>query len=310
MKRPYRISAAFAYHERINYIMKFTVALLLIISIFQFPVFSAEEIGKISITLNKTAVNVGEYFEATIKVENITAEFIIVPIHFNENAVKVADMNGELVLSGIKTANEAYDGRIGITPLQSLSGDPLYWNGTVFDNLLYPEINNEKGFYRLMFSNTRSREIVSETLISIKFLAIGVGDSDIRFADKNDELFDPIAGNGALFVYADQNGNPLDDLSVSKCFSNVSTTELKVRLQNMIRRTIKNSSGRKIDCVSIIAAYDGIRMVDMSIKSVSLPANESVLHECDIGTIDNSIKHFVLNDFTNITPSPGIVSIK
>ena len=209
-------------------------ALLIILIILQVTplVHAAEENGKISIEFDKTTVKVGEYLEATIKIENIMAEYIVVPVHFNSEVVKVADKDGNLVLSGIKTASEARDGSIGLTPLQALSNetdennDPKYWNGAIFENDYYSEINNEDGFYRLMFSNVKTKEIASETLINIKFVAIGTGDADIRFATKEDEIYDISAENGPMYVHENIE-NPMD-ASVNVDFANVTAPKLNV----------------------------------------------------------------------------------
>ena len=287
--------------------MKITAVLLLITLIVRIPVFSSEENGKISITFDKTAVKAGDYFEAVIKVENIKAEFIVVPIHFNSSVVKVADNNGIPVLSGIKTAAEVHNGSIGLTPLQALSGNSSYWNGAIFDNPLYPEIDNEGGFCRLMFLNATSKNIVSETLISIKFLAVDVGDTDIRFATSKDKPHDITAENGAKYIYKNYE-NPFDS-SVSLDFSSVAIQKLIVRNPNIIKKTINNISGENLDCVSVIAAYDQNTMVGLSIKNISAQVNGSDIHECDIGTSENEIKHFLLNDLVNIMPLSGAAEV-
>ena len=289
--------------------MKITSVLLLILLLTSLiPVFSTYENGKISITIDKTAVSVGDYFEAVIRVENIKAEFIIAPIHFNSKAVKVSDKDGGLVLSGVKTAAESHDGSIGITLMQALNGDPSYWNGAVFENPAYPEIDNENGFYRLMFSNTRAKEITSEALISIKFLAIGEGAADIRFATNQDSFFDLTAEDGAKYIYKDLT-NPFDS-SVSLAFPNAVTPKLNVRLPNITRKTIKNISDEELTGTSIIVAYDGNKLVDISIKTISVPINKSDIHECDIGVKENEIKHFLFGNFTNLMPLTGVADIE
>ena len=212
---------------------KITALLLFILLLSQIlTVQAAEENGKISIEFDKTSAKVGDYIEAAIKIENIMAEYIVVPVHFNSKVVKVADKDGNLVLSGIKTASEARDGSIGLTPLQALSNetdennDPKYWNGAIFENDYYSEINNENGFYRLMFSNTKTKEIVSETLISIKFVAIGTGDTDIRFASKEDAIYDSSAENGPIYVHENIE-NPMD-ASLNIDFANIVIPKLTV----------------------------------------------------------------------------------
>jgi len=287
--------------------MKLTAVLLLIMSVIRFPVFSLEENGKISITLNKTAVKVGDYFEATVNVENIKAEFIVVPIHFNSDVLQIVNKNGAPVLSGVKTNSEFQNGSIGLTPLQALSGDPGYWNGTVFENPVYPEIDNENGFCRLMFSNARVKDIISETLISIKFLAIDVGDANIRFATNEDEIFDLTAEEGAKYIYKNYE-NPFDS-SVSLYFKDVIVPTLSVRNPNIIRREIKNISGQQLVCISIIAVYDQNKMVGLSAKAIDIPINGSDIHECDIGTSQNEIRHFLLDDLVNIMPLTGAAEV-
>ena len=213
---------------------RLTTALLLILMIIQamLTVQADEKSGRIAIEFDKTAVKTGEYFEATIKVENINAEYIVIPVHFNSKAVKVADKAGDLVISGIKTASEARDGSIGVTPLQALSsetdenGDPKYWNGAIFENPAYTEINNEDGFCRLMFSNVKTKEIVSETLVSIKFVAIGKGDADIRFATSRDEFHDLTAENGAKYIQGNIE-NPME-AAISMEFSEINIPKLNI----------------------------------------------------------------------------------
>ena len=191
-----------------------------------------EKSGKISIEFDKTTVMAGDYLEATIKIENISAEYIIVPVHFNQKTVKVADRDGNLVLSGVRTASELRSGNIGVTPLQALSnetddnGDPRYWNGAIFENPAYPEIDNDNGLCRLMFSNVKTKEILSETLISIKFVAIAAGDTDIRFAVSTDEFHDITAENGAKYIQANTE-NPME-AAISMEFSEIIAPKLSV----------------------------------------------------------------------------------
>ena len=180
------------------------ISLLLTLLLTAFPAYAADP--TISIELDKNTAKQGDYITATIRVENITARNIVVPVHFNPSVVKVADSEGKIVLSGVKSATEARNGSVGLIPGQSLSGEtsnnePLYWNGAFFDNPQYPALDNEKGFYRLLFSNTRDKEILNETLVSIKFVAIGEGNADIRFAVKGDETYDVTAENGPFFTF-------------------------------------------------------------------------------------------------------------
>jgi len=210
---------------------KLTAIFLLIIMIQTISVF-ADENSKILIEFDKEQVTAGDYFEAVVKVENVSAEYIVVPVHFNPRVVKVADKNGELVLSGVKTASEARDGSIGLTPLEALSsetdegGQPKYWNGAIFENPAYPEIDNENGFVRLMLSNVKTKEIISEALISIKFVALSEGNADIRFATSYDELYDITAENGAKYIQENVE-NPME-AAISNDFSNVVTPGLVV----------------------------------------------------------------------------------
>lgn len=209
-----------------------SIFLLLAMLVQVTPIFAADTDSEISITLDKTTAQKGDYIEATIILENIAAEYIVVPVHFNPDVVKVADNDGNIVLSGVKKASQTRDGSIGLEPLQALSndtdenGDAIYWNGAFFTNPAYPEINNEKGFYRLMFSNVKEKEIKSQTLVSIKFVVVGNGDTDIRFATKSDDVYDISAPLGARYTYA----NPDDAMgsSIGTEFDKVKTQKLSI----------------------------------------------------------------------------------
>ena len=254
----------------------------------------------ISITLDKTSAKVGEYIEAVIKVENITALDIMTPIHFNPDVVRVVSKNGIHVESGLK---DPYDD-IGITPLKALNDG---WGGVFFINDYYPYLHNENGFYRLSFTRRTEKEIVSETLISIRFVVIGAGDADIRFADQNDEFHDTTYIYGACFLKP--SSNPYDS-DVLMHFQEIITQKLTARIPKVIKKTIKNISDKELNSVSIIAVYDGNQMVDLSTKIISIPAGESDTHECEIGSIDNEDKHFLFNDLVNIIPLTGALVVE
>jgi len=255
----------------------------------------------ISIELEQFTENNKKYVEATIKVGNIKTETIITPIHFNGDVLRVADKSGNQIESGIKSP---YDD-IGITPLEALNNG---WGGWFFINDYYPELNNEGGFYRLVFERRSGvKEISSaEALISIRFIVIGTGETDIRFADKNDKLHDITYTNGACFMLLSD--NPYDT-DIPADFQNISTQKLNVRIPNEIEKTIKNISGKELKCTSIIAVYDGYKMVDLSIKNINIPINGSATHECDIGVKENEVRHFLINNFTTLTPITGAAEV-
>jgi len=171
------------------------------------PVFAAD--GLISIKLDKTAVKIGETLTATVTVENITAEMLVVPLHFNPDVLRVADKSGAIVNSEIKTSAQIRSGDHGIIPGQMLSnetdpaGDPLYWNGAVFENPNYPRLDNGKGLYRLFFRNVSAKEIKKETLMVVNFVVIGSGETDIRFAKESDPAYDSQSPTGASYVGSD-----------------------------------------------------------------------------------------------------------
>jgi len=166
------------------------------------PVFA--EIGTISIEL-VTSAQVGDLITATVRVENITPLLIAVPIHFNPDVVQLVDRDGNRVRPGVRTAADFENGLIGLTPGEALSNEvdenyePIFWNGSIFLNPQFPEIDNENGFIRLMFSNTQARPIVNETLVTIQFIAVGEGDADIRFAVQGDARYDFQAPAGAMY---------------------------------------------------------------------------------------------------------------
>ena len=174
---------------------------------FAIPAFASDSV--ISIELDRANAQVGDRINATIRVENITGRFINIPIHFNPDVVQVVDSEGNLVLSGVRTAAEVRNGSVGLTPEQALSNDldnnyePLFWNGAIFENPQYPAIDNEAGFVRLLFSNTQAKEILNETLITIHFIAVGEGEADIRFAVQGDAAYDPTSPLGAMYFNAE-----------------------------------------------------------------------------------------------------------
>ena len=182
-------------------------------------VFAAEGTGNensaISIELDKPTAVQGEYVNATIRLKNVTAQFVFVPIHFNPEVVQIVDTNGHIVLSGNKTSAEMRDGSAGITPGQALSNElnnnfePVFWNGGIFENEQYPVLHNETGFYRLCFYNAKNRRITNETLITIRFVTVGAGNADIRFATSADGegQYDIVATDGALLTPFAQSGS-------------------------------------------------------------------------------------------------------
>ena len=162
------------------------------------------EDGKVSITLSKTTAKAGETIDAAITLENITAQNITLPLHFNSSVVKIADTNNAIVTNGIKTAAQVRDGSAGVTPMQAISGNSTYWNGAIFAdsaNIYYPNLDNTNGFYRLLFTNTQTKNITNETLITLKFIAIAEGNADIRFAISTDTNHDPQSPNGVSYSY-------------------------------------------------------------------------------------------------------------
>ena len=253
----------------------------------------------ISISFDKTVVTVGDYIEATVSVKNLATESITVPVHFNANVVKISDMDGTVTVSGVKTIPSEGDGGVGLIPGQAVSGNPLYWDGAVLENAAYPEVNNEKGLCRLMFLRSRSKAIVSETLISIKFIAVAAGDADIRFATNKDEAFDIVSPGGATYLYKASEG--LISNFVHEPFATVEVGKAEVKAKPL-KRTVKNISGKRLDCVSIIAAYNKDKLVDLSIKEISVPAGGSYVHEYDMKVLPDTVKHFFCDAVENIMP--------
>ena len=185
---------------------KITAILLLILIIQSVPVaFAAEAEGTISITLDKATATIGDIIEATVTLENMDVCIMSLPIHFNPDVVKIADNNGAVAASGLKTAVDLRNGKAGVIPGQAISGelnaedDPLYWNGAIFENPQYPYLNNNGGLYKLMFSNTKSKLIINETLITLRFAVVGAGNSDIRFATKADREYDETSPDGVEY---------------------------------------------------------------------------------------------------------------
>ncbi|MDR1100786.1 MAG: S-layer homology domain-containing protein [Clostridiales bacterium] len=169
--------------------------------------------GSAIISANKSAVNTGEIVEATFRVKDIKAMVITLPVHFNPNVVKVADKNGDAIISGVKTLFELETGDVGVIRGQAVDysedaydsdGNPKYWNGGILDNPQYPSLNNEKGLYKLLFTNIADRAIVDETLVTIRFVAVGAGNADIRFATSADEAYDATAPTGLRYDQSEQ----------------------------------------------------------------------------------------------------------
>ena len=188
-------------------ILLFAVVLVMFITIF--PAFAAD--GTVSIVLDKDSAQIGERINATIKVENIEADSLTMPIHFNPDVVQIVDADGNIVLDGVKTAAQVRNGSIGLTPGQALSdasdenGDPIYWNGSCFTNgATFPEVDNKRGLYWLIFTNTELKLIENEDVITLHFAAVGEGDADIRFANKEDAVPERAAPQGVW--YTDKDG--------------------------------------------------------------------------------------------------------
>jgi hypothetical protein len=161
--------------------------------------------GSIELTASETNVTSGEIFEVTFTVRNAEAGSIELPVHFNPKVIQVADAEGKTVPGGLKTAGEIRNGTAGVITGQALSGeldehyDPLYWNGAVFSNPNYPYLDNEKGLYKLRFENTENRTIKSETLITIRFVAVSAGSADIRAVREGDAGYSELFSGGFMY---------------------------------------------------------------------------------------------------------------
>ena len=199
----------------------FIFFIFLILCIMKSAVFAADESA--SVILSKATAKVGELIDATITIENVTSKMLILPVHFNPDVVKVVDSVGAVVESGTKTASQIRSGNHGVTTGQALSNEtdsqdvPLYWNGAIFENPNYPNLDNQQGLYKFLLTNTVIKEISAETVITIHFIAVGEGNADIRFAVKSDTVYDRDAENGAAYVKyieKDENGEEKDILTV------------------------------------------------------------------------------------------------
>ncbi|MDR3148470.1 MAG: S-layer homology domain-containing protein [Oscillospiraceae bacterium] len=187
--------------------MKRIIFLLVIFAIFlpmAFMSVSAAD-GSIELTASETNVTSGEIFEVTFTVKNAEAGSIELPVHFNPKVIQVADAEGKIVPGGLKTAGEIRNGAAGVITGQALNGeldehyDPLYWNGAVFSNPNYPYLDNEKGLYKLRFENTENRTIRSETLITIRFVAVSAGSADIRAVREGDAGYSELFRGGFMY---------------------------------------------------------------------------------------------------------------
>lgn len=189
--------------KTLSFILVFVVLLSAI------PVFATvasatdENKAAVSIKLSKNTAKVGDTIEATITLGNISTNIVTLPVHFNPAVVKISDMDGLVVADGTKTAEQIRNGNAGTIPGQAISGNPQYWNGAIFVNPNYPSIDNKNGLYRLMFTNTAAKGIQSETLITLRFMAVGAGDADIRFATSADANHDSQSPRGVSYVNAD-----------------------------------------------------------------------------------------------------------
>ncbi|GHV17510.1 hypothetical protein FACS189425_03920 [Clostridia bacterium] len=171
------------------------LALSLLVTIL--PVYAAG--SNIVITLDKKTVKIGEVFTATVSLQGISAYTITAPLHFNPSVVKLVNTDGEIVVSGLKTPEELRDGSAGTITGAALGTDVSAWNGAIFTNTNYPILDNELGFCRLLFTNAKLKAI-NEDLISFKFIAVGEGDADIRFATDDDSAYDKQSPEGASYV--------------------------------------------------------------------------------------------------------------
>ena len=174
------------------------------------PAFAANAEGTVSITLDKQTATVGDVIEATVTLENMDVSIMALPVHFNPSVVKIVNNNGAVVGSGLKTAADFRNGRAGVIPGQAINGavdaqgNSLYWNGAIFENPQYPYLDNDRGLYKMMFSNTESKMIVNETLITLRFAVVGVGNSDIRIATKDDNEHDRTSPGGVTYYGVDE----------------------------------------------------------------------------------------------------------
>jgi hypothetical protein len=179
-----------------------SILLILAMTLAVAPVFAADgapaDGAAASITLSQTTVSPGGIVDAVITVENMTAQMITVPLHFNPDVVKVVDQTGAIVTSGVKTAAEIRNGTAGVTTGEAL--DTAHWNGVALANPSYPRLDNENGFYRLLFTNTATKAITRETLITVRFAAVRTGDADIRFATDADAIYDEQSPSGVTYT--------------------------------------------------------------------------------------------------------------
>jgi hypothetical protein len=151
-----------------------------------------------NITLSTGTARVGDTVTAVVTLKNIHAQMVTVPIHFNPNVVRIAQQNGNIVPSGNKTSAEIRNGTAGVTLGEALTAG--HWDGGVFVNPVYPYLDNENGFYRLLFTRNGAQIILNETLLTLCFTTVGGGEADIRFATDADEKYDEQSPLGVSYV--------------------------------------------------------------------------------------------------------------
>ena len=174
------------------------IILALLVGIFSaIPVFAEDE-ATITITLDKTEAKVNDIINATIHLENMTTSNVIIPLHFNPSVLNVVNASDEKVISGLKTAAAMRNGTLGVTTGEAL--EVGNWNGGILDNLYFPYLYNENGFFRMLFSRDSEKAIIKETLITVRFKVIAEGNADIRFATSADSHYDSISKNGAAYI--------------------------------------------------------------------------------------------------------------
>ena len=221
-----------SFEEFFIFLLFLALLIFLVFRASDYLVLAANE--SISISLSSKTPRVGDFIDATITIENVNSKMLILPVHFNPAVVKVADSVGAIVASGTKTSKEIRSGNHGVTTGQALSNRsdtndiPLYWNGAIFENPNYPSLDNQNGLYKFLLTNAAVKEIKSETVMTIHFIAVGEGNPDIRFAVKGDAAYDQTSENGAAYVKyisEDENGEEKDVLTaISGAVENITVT--------------------------------------------------------------------------------------
>jgi hypothetical protein len=153
-----------------------------------------------ALTVKRTLGNAGGIIEVTLTLKNTDAQGVTAPIHFNPEAVKIADANGVPAPSGVKTAAEVASGAAGLILRHALTAEG--WGGTVFVNPYYPALDNGLGLYRLLLFRDSARFIENEAVLTLRFKIIGAGSPDIRFADSTDGAgrYDPQSPMGLTIL--------------------------------------------------------------------------------------------------------------